>query len=187
KAREMRHIHEEIGADLIRYRPESGKIPMARIAGAASDDELWLVLLGEPRHRVHVDTVVVWPNPVGDRLEPAAGEIDMRAMRQMAARGEIESHEGITRLQQSEKHGLVRLAAGIRLHIGKFAVEETGDTLDSQVFGDIDELAAAVIAPARIALRIFVGQNRSLRFEDGFRDDVLGSDQLDFMALAAEF
>jgi len=63
KAREMRHIHEEIGTDLIRDRPESSKIPMTRIAGAASDDELWFVLLGEPRHRVHVDTVVVRRTP----------------------------------------------------------------------------------------------------------------------------
>ena len=56
----------------------------------------------------------------------------------------------------------------------------------ARVLGDIDELAAAIIAPARIALGIFVRQHRALRFEHGFRDDVFGGDQLDFMPLAAE-
>ena len=105
----------------------------------------------------------------------------------MAARGEIEPHESIARLQQREKHRLIRLAAGIRLHIREFAVEEPGDALNREAFGDVDELAAAIIAPAGIALGIFVGQNRALRFEHGFRDDIFRCDQLDFMSLAAEF
>ena len=47
-------------------------------------------------------------------------------------------------------------------------------------------LAAAVIAPARIAFGIFVGQHRALRLQHGARDDVLRGDQLDLVALAAE-
>ena len=58
--------------------------------------------------------------------------------------------------------------------------------LDRELLGDIDELAAAVIAPARIAFGIFVGQHRALRLEHGARDDVLRGDQLDLVALAAE-
>ena len=57
----------------------------------------------------------------------------------------------------------------------------------ARFLGDVDELAAAVIAPARIALGIFVGHHRALRFEHGAGDDVFGGDQLDFVALAAEF
>jgi hypothetical protein len=68
-----------------------------------------------------------------------------------------------------------------------FAVEEPGDALDREAFGHIDELAAAIIAPAGIALGVFVGQNRALRFEHRFRDDIFRCDQLDFMSLAAEF
>ena len=60
------------------------------------------------------------------------------------------------------------------------------DALDRQLLGDVDELAAAVIAPARIALGIFVGQNRALRLEHRLRDDVFGGDELDLVALAAK-
>ena len=58
--------------------------------------------------------------------------------------------------------------------------------LDRQLLGDIDELAAAVIALARIPFGIFVGQHRTLRLQHGAADDVLRGDQLDLVALAAE-
>ena len=61
-----------------------------------------------------------------------------------------------------------------------------GDPLDRQPLGDVDELAAAVIAFARQAFGIFVGQHRALRFQHRARDDVLRRDQLDLVALAAE-
>jgi hypothetical protein len=52
--------------------------------------------------------------------------------------------------------------------------------------GDVDELAAAIIALARITLGIFVGHDRALRLEHGAGDDVFGGDQLDLVALATE-
>ena len=47
-------------------------------------------------------------------------------------------------------------------------------------------LAAAVVALARQAFGIFVGQHRALRLEHGAADDVFRRDQLDLVALAAE-
>ena len=107
-------------------------------------------------------------------------------MRQVAARIEVEAHEGVAGLQQRQEHRLVHLAAGIRLDVGEIAAEQLLGALDGQLFGDIDELAAAIVALARIALGIFVGHDRALRLEHGARDDVLRGDQLDLMALAAE-
>ena len=56
----------------------------------------------------------------------------------------------------------------------------------ASVLGDVDELAAAVIALARQALGVLVGEHRALRFQHRARDDVLRRDQLDLVALAAE-
>jgi hypothetical protein len=84
------------------------------------------------------------------------------------------------------EHGLVGLAAGVRLNIGETAAEQLLGALDGEFLGDIDELAAAIIAAARIALGIFVGHHRALRFQNRARDDVLRSDQLDLVALAAQ-
>ena len=57
----------------------------------------------------------------------------------------------------------------------------------ARVFGDVDIFAAAVIAPAGIALGIFVGQHRALRLQHRLRDDVLRGDQLDLFLLPEEF
>ena len=75
----------------------------------------------------------------------------------------------------------------MRLHIGKRAVEETLGAVDRQLLGDVDELAAAVIAPAGIPFGVFVGQHRALRFEHRARNDVLAGDQFDLRLLALEF
>ena len=105
----------------------------------------------------------------------------------MAAGGEIETHEGIAGLQQRQKHRLVHLAAGVRLHIGKAGAEQFLGALDRQRFHHVDPFAAAVIAIARITLGIFVGQHRTLRFQHRAADDVFRRDQLDLVALPAEF
>ena len=89
-------------------------------------------------------------------------------------------------LEQRQKHRLVRLAAGVRLHVGEAAAEEPLRPLDGEVLGDVDILAAAIVAPARIALGIFVGHHRALRLEHGARHDVLRRDQLDLVLLATE-
>ena len=52
----------------------------------------------------------------------------------------------------------------------------------ASALGDVDILAAAIVAPARIALGILVGQHRALRLEHGPADDVLAGDQLDLVA-----
>ncbi len=75
----------------------------------------------------------------------------------------------------------------MRLHIGEVAVEQLLGAVDRQLLGDVDEFAAAVIAPAGIALGVFVGEHRALRLEHRARDDVLRGDQLDLFALALEF
>ena len=123
------------------------------------------------RDLVHVDALVVAPHAVGHRLEPFARHVDWRAVAEMAAGGEIEPHEGVAGRHQREEHFRIGRGAGMRLHIGKFAAEQLCYPLDGQVLGDIDELAAAVIALARQAFGIFVGEHGALRFQNGARND----------------
>ena len=186
QAGDMRHVDHQIGADRIGDLAETLPVPDARIGGAAGEDQLRLVLVRQPLDLVHVEQMVVLAHAVGDDLEPFAGHVDRRAVRQVAARIEVEAHEGVARLQQRQEHRLVHLAAGVRLHVGEVAAEQLLGPLDRQFLGDVDELAAAIVALARIALGIFVGHDRALRLEHGARDDVFRGDQLDLVALAAE-
>ena len=104
----------------------------------------------------------------------------------MAARREVEPHEHVAGLHQRQEHALIGLDAGIGLDVGELAGEQLAGALDRQPFRDVDELAAAVIAPAGIAFGVFVGQHRPLRLQHSARDDVFRGDQLDLVALAAE-
>ena len=65
-------------------------------------------------------------------------------------------------LQQRHEHRLVGLRAGVRLDVGERAVEQLAGALDGQLLGLVDLLAAAVVAPAGIALGVFVGEHRAL-------------------------
>ena len=142
--------------------------------------------LGEPLDLVHVDAMVVAAHAVGHHLEPLARHVDRRAVGEMAAGREVEAHEGVAGLHQRHEHFGVGRSAGVRLHVGEAAAEQLRHALDRQPLGDVDELAAAVVAPARQPFGIFVGQHRALRFEHGAADDVLRCDQLDLVALATE-
>ena len=104
----------------------------------------------------------------------------------MAAGVERQAHEGVAGLHQREEHGLVGLRARMGLDVGEAAVEQALGAVDGQCLGDIDEFAAAVIAPAGIAFGVFVGEHRALRLEHGAANDVLGGNQLDLGLLAVE-
>ena len=83
-----------------------------------------------------------------------------------------------------KKHGLVGLRARVRLHVGVLGAEQLLHAVDRQLLGDVDELAAAVVALAGIALGVLVGQLGALRRHHGRRGVVLGGDQLDVLFLA---
>ena len=104
----------------------------------------------------------------------------------MPAGREAEPHEGVAGLHQRHEGCLVGGAARVRLHVGEAALEELLGALDRQRLGLVDELAAAVVAVAGIALRVLVGEHGAGGLEHGARDEVLRRDQLDLVLLASE-
>jgi hypothetical protein len=75
----------------------------------------------------------------------------------------------------------------VRLHVRGFSAEKLLEPVYGQLFDHIDVFAAAVVASARIALGVFVGQLRALRPHHGGRGVVFAGDQLDVLFLAAVF
>ena len=182
----VRHVDHEEGADLVGDLAEAREVDVARIGRGAGDDQLRLVAARHLFHLLVVDQVAVGLHAVGHDLEPLARLVGRRAVREMAALVERHAHEGVARLQQRHEHGLVGLRAGVRLDVGEAAVEQLAGAIDGELLGLVDLLAAAVVAPAGIALGIFVGQHRARGLEHGARDDVLRGDQLDLLALAVQ-
>ena len=71
---------------------------------------------------------------------------------------EAQSHHRIPGLERREVRGHVRLRARMRLDVGVVCSEKAQRALDCKTLGDVDELAAAVVAPAGVALGVLVGQ-----------------------------
>ena len=69
-------------------------------------------------------------------------------------------------LSAAKVHRLVRLRARMRLDVGVLGAEQLLGAIDRELLGDVDELAAAVVALARIAFGVLVGELRALRRED---------------------
>ena len=77
-------------------------------------------------------------------------------------------------------------APGVGLDVDVLgAREELERTLLGEPLGDVDELAAAVVALAGQALGVLVRQPAALRLEDRRVDVVLAGDELDLVVLAA--
>ena len=100
-------------------------------------------------------------------------------MRQVAAVREVHAEDGVARVEERQHHRHVGLRPGMGLHVGVFGLEELAGTLDGQRLGDVHELAAAVVALARVPLRVLVGHHRARGGHDGDAGEVLGGDQLE--------
>ena len=81
-------------------------------------------------------------------------------------------------LSARQEHRHVRLGARVRLHVRVLGAEQRLRARDGERFDDVDVLAAAVVAPARIALGVLVREDRAGRLEHGGADEVLRGDQL---------
>jgi hypothetical protein len=73
----------------------------------------------------------------------------------------------------------------VRLDVGVVGAEQRLGALDRENLCVIDELAAAVVALARVTFRVLVGQHGTLRGHDPLTRVILGRDQLDVLFLAS--
>ena len=186
EAGEMRHVAEQVGTHLVGDLPEAVGLDRPRIRGAAADDQLRPVLLGKTEHLVVVDDVRLTADAVvGDRVEPT-GEVDLEAVGQVPAVCQLEREDRVPGLQAGEVDGHVRLGARVRLDVGVLGAEERSGPVDRELLDLVDDLAPAVVAPARIALRVLVGRDAADRLEHGGPGEVLGGDQLDLAPLTLE-
>ena len=68
-----------------------------------------------------------------------------------------------------------------------FCAEELLGAITGDVLDHIRELASAIVATARIAFRILIGENRTGGFKHCLADEVFRGDHLEALVLAADF
>ena len=184
---DVRHIHHQLGVHRIGDSPKAREIQRARVCARARHDEFRAMLFRKPLHLVVVNRLKFAVDAIGYDVVDLRRKVHRRAVRQMAALVEAHSHNGIARLQGCEVRRHIRLRAAVGLHIGVFGGEQRLGAADGEAFGDIHELAAAVVAPPRIALGVLVGENRALRLQHGWAGVVFGGDKVDIAALPLDF
>ena len=101
----------------------------------------------------------------------------------MAAVIEAHAENRVAWIDEREIRRGVRLRTRVRLHVRIARTEQLLRTIDRELLGDIDVLAAAVVALARIAFGVLVRQHRALRFEHARAGVVFRCDQLDMVFL----
>ena len=107
-------------------------------------------------------------------------------MRQVAAVVEPHGEDGRARLEQRLVGGQIGVGPGVRLHVGVLGAEQGRGPVAGQVLDLVDDLVAAVVAAARVALGVLVGQHRAGGGQHGRRREVLRGDQLQRRLLAVE-
>ncbi len=137
------------------------------------------MLAGLRGHVVEVDAVVVLPHAVADDLEVLAGEVEPHAVREVPAVGEVQAQDRVAGLERGEEDGHVRLRPECGCTLACVGAEELLHAVDGERLGDVDELAAAVVALAGVALGVLVRQARPLRGHDGRAGVVLAGDHLE--------
>ena len=75
----------------------------------------------------------------------------------------------------------------MRLNVGMLGAENLLRALDGKALDAVHIFAAAVIALARIAFRIFIREDRAHRFHHGAGNEILRRDQFEAGGLAANF
>ena len=105
----------------------------------------------------------------------------------MPALRQVHAHNGVARLQKGKVYCRIGIGAGMCLYVGVFCAEQFFSTFNCKGFYLVHIFAAAVIAVAGVAFRIFVGQHAAHRFHYCGADKVFGSNQFNFIALASEF
>ena len=179
-------VEHEQRADLVGDGAERLGVDDARVGGGAGDDDLRPVLEGDVAHLVEVDALVARRDAVGHEAVELAAGVHRRAVGEVAALVEAQAEHGVARLQQRQVHGHVGVGAGVGLHVGVRRAEQRLGPLAGDVLDLVDDLVAAVVALARVALAVLVGEHRARGAQHRRRGEVLAGDQLEGGVLALD-
>ena len=91
-------------------------------------------------------------------------------MGQVPAVSQAHAKHGITGRTQRQVNGSVGLRTGMRLNVGIVGAEQLLGAIDRQLLRNIDVFTPAIITFAGIALRILVGEDAALGFQDKITD-----------------
>ena len=184
-------VEHEAGPHRVGDLPERQRVDDPGVGGGAGHDELGPFAPGHVGDLVEVDDLaglvrVVGGrrHPVGDEAPHLGGDAGRGAVGQVTAVVEPHGQDGVARLEERLVDGQVGVGPGMGLDVGVLGPEQRVEAAPGQVLDLVDDLVAAVVAAARIALGVLVGEDRTGGGQDGGRGEVLRGDELQRRRLA---
>ena len=107
-------------------------------------------------------------------------------MGQVTAMGQRQAEDRVADVGHRHEGGCVSLSARVGLNVHVVATEDLLRAFDGERLRDVHELAATVVAAARVALGVLISKDRALRLEDSARHEVFRGDHLEGVALATK-
>ncbi len=144
------------------------------------------MLNGQTLDFVVVDQTLVIDAVLNGIVELAGGG-DRSTVGQVTAVRQAHAEDGVTSLQQRQVNRRIGLGTGVRLNVGVIGTEQLLGTVNGQLLNDIDILATTVVALARVAFGVLVGQDGPLRLHNRRTGVVLRGNQLDVLFLTYRF
>src|SRR5215210_1657007 len=179
------HVGEEESPDLVGDLAEPLELQDARVGAGAGQDHLRLFAQCDLAQLIVVYKAVV-ADAVMDEVVGPPREVELRAVRQVPAVGQVHREDLVAGVDQDGVRLLVSLAPRVRLHVGVICAEELLRPVYGELLHHIHELATTVVALARVALGVLVRHHRALRREHCGGGEVLAGYQLDGRPLAFE-
>ena len=186
QAGDVGHVHHQGRPDLAGDLGEAVEVEDARVGAGADHQDRAACARGPAAPTSSMSMRLVGlAQAVGDDLEELAGEVDRRAVGEVAAEVEAHGEQRVAGLGQGEVGRHVGLRAGVRLDVGVLGAEELLGPVDGELLDLVHHLAAAVVALARVALGVLVGEGRAGGLQHRRGDEVLAGDELEPVGLAA--
>ena len=159
---------------------------MTRVSGPAGDDDARTLRKGSLTNLLRLDAHGLAVNLVGDGLVVLAREVQAHAVGQVTAVGQRQAEDRVADVRHGHERSGVGLRAGVGLNVHVVAAENLLRAFDGERFCDVHELAATVVAAARVTLGVLVGEDRALRLKNGARHEVLRGDHLESVTLTTK-
>ncbi|CGW50339.1 Uncharacterised protein [Salmonella enterica subsp. enterica serovar Typhi] len=153
----MRHIHQQHRADGIGNAAKAGKIIVSWVGRSPGDNQPRALTLRDRLNLIHINKTAMRIDAIVKGVKPFAGLIDRRAVSEMAAALQAHAQNFVAGFQQRQIYRLIRLAAGVRLHVNITRAEKLLRAGYRQHLNLINELTAAVVAVLVIAFGVFIG------------------------------
>ena len=183
QTRRVSHIYHEDGTNLVGHLAYALVVPLPAVGARTRDDELGPLSTRHLLQLVIVHAPVRLFDVIFQRFEHQTGEVDGAPVAQVTAVAEVEPEKLVARLQAGHEDGHVGLGTRVRLHVGPAGSVHLLETLDGKTLALVNHLAAAVVALARIAFGIFVGENRAHGFQHLVTHKIFTGNQFDAFRL----